>query len=159
LWQKDFEEKNKDSRSKYHKKYREENREHLNACARKNEKANPEKYQARRKKYIKKNLEKIAKRASDYRKANPEIFRYYTAKRLLAQLQRTPSWLTDFDNLKIKCIYQVAAMRTKESGQSWDVDHIIPLRGKVVSGLHVPSNLQVITTKENRQKNNNYIVS
>ena len=37
-----------------------------------------------------------------------------------------------------------------------EVDHIIPLRGELASGLHVESNLQVITADENRKKNNNY---
>jgi hypothetical protein len=72
--------------------------------------------------------------------------------------KRTPKWLTDFDHLHIKCLYQAAAMRTKESGMSWHVDHIIPLRGKLVSGLHVPSNMRVILGEENVSKNNIYEV-
>jgi hypothetical protein len=69
---------------------------------------------------------------------------------------RVPNWLTESDFLAIKCIYQVAAMRNANSDIKWSVDHIIPLNGKTVSGLHVPSNLQVIPLKENRAKWNHY---
>jgi hypothetical protein len=82
-----------------------------------------------------------------------------TAKRRAARIQRTPSWLTDFDKLKIKCIYAVATMLTRENKEEWTVDHIIPLQGKLVSGLHVPNNLQVMRGSENYSKINKFEVS
>jgi hypothetical protein len=54
--------------------------------------------------------------------------------------------------------YELAALRTKMFGFQWEVDHAIPLQGKKVSGLHVPTNLQVIPATMNRQKNNRYEV-
>jgi hypothetical protein len=158
-WQKDFEEKNKEHRAAYRKKYYEENKEHLLQKAAEYDKAHPEMIAAKSKKYREANAEKVAERCKKYRKKNPAIFSYHANKRALAKIQRTPQWLTEFDLLKIKCMYQLAAMRTKESGQDWHVDHIIPLRGKLVSGLHVPDNLQVIPATENRQKKNAYIVN
>lgn len=74
-------------------------------------------------------------------------------------MNRTPAWLTDFDRLKIKCIYSVAAMLTRENKEEWTVDHIIPLQGKLVSGLHVPNNLQVMRGSENYAKINKFEVS
>jgi len=70
--------------------------------------------------------------------------------------KRVPDWLTKDYILAMKCIYQVAAMRNANSDIKWSVDHIIPLNGKTVCGLHVPSNLQVIPLKENRAKYNHY---
>lgn len=80
------------------------------------------------------------------------------ARYVASKLQRTPNWLTEFDHIHIKALYQLAAMRTCESGFPWHVDHIIPLRGKNVSGLHIPSNMRVIPGKENVRKNNAYSV-
>ena len=57
--------------------------------------------------------------------------------RKLSKMQRTPAWLTDFDKLKMSCIYSVAAMLTRENKEPWHVDHIVPLQGKNVCGLHV----------------------
>ena len=93
-----------------------------------------------------------------YREQNKAIRAKLQMNRKSAKLQRTPSWLTEFDKLKIQCYYQVAAMRSKESGQTWHVDHIIPLQGKNVCGLHVLNNLQIIPAIENMRKNNHYEV-
>lgn len=94
--------------------------------------------------------------ASNWQKRNKGAVNANTRKRQAALLKRTPLWLTEFDFLKMKCLYQLAVMRTAESGEEWHVDHIIPLQGENVSGLHVPWNLQVIPATENLRKNNRY---
>lgn len=91
-----------------------------------------------------------------YREKNKAIRAKLQMNRKSAKLLRTPRWLTEFDRLKIQCYYQLAAMRNRESGQTWHVDHIIPLQGEFVSGLHVPSNLRVIPAIENMRKSNHY---
>jgi len=63
----------------------------------------------------------------------------------------TPSWA---NKKAIKEIYQSCIKATKETGIKHEVDHIIPLRGEFVSGLHVESNLQVIKAIDNRKKSN-----
>lgn len=104
----------------------------------------------------KENREKHLNTLKKYRDKNKPLRASLQMKRKAAKLQRTPSWLSEFDLLKIKCLYQVAAMRTKESGQEWQVDHIVPLQGKTVCGLHVPWNLQVIPAIDNLKKNNTF---
>jgi hypothetical protein len=116
-------------------------------------KANPDKIKANTAARYKNNPDKQKAASAAWDKANPGKATAKSNKRRSAKLQRTPAWLTPFDLLKIKCIYQVAAMRTRESGEVWHVDHIIPLQGKNVSGLHVPSNLQIIRGVENLKKN------
>lgn len=106
--------------------------------------------------YANKNRDKIRKIASNWQKNNKGKVNANTAIRHAAKMQRTPSWLSKHDKLHIKCLYQVAAMRSRESGQEWHVDHVYPLQGETVCGLHVPSNLQVIPAVDNLKKNNRY---
>ena len=80
----------------------------------------------------------------------------YQAKRRAAQLLRTPKWLSADDWFVIEEAYNLAQLRTQHFGFPWHVDHIIPLQGKFVSGLHVPNNLQVIPGEENSEKSNKY---
>ena len=78
------------------------------------------------------------------------------AKYRASKINRTPKWV-DKDHLwLIKQAYELAVLRTKMLGFTWHVDHIIPLNGKTVSGLHVIENIQVIPGVENLLKNNKY---
>jgi len=112
-----------------------------------------------------KNAEQQIVYRAKYRKNNPTYFKDYaqknkhlvnarTRQRQAAKLKRTPSWLTDVDFERMQTQYQLAVLLTKVTGSPWEVDHIIPLQGKLASGLHVPSNLQVIPMKQNRVKSN-----
>jgi hypothetical protein len=98
---------------------------------------------------------KASKRA--YKQRNPGRVLADTVRRRVAKINRTPTWLTADDNWMIEQVYALAALRTKMFGFSWHVDHIIPLQGKLVSGLHVPTNLQVIPGVENVRKANRYL--
>lgn len=78
-----------------------------------------------------------------------------TAKRRLSKMQRTPPWLDVVQNAEIEFTYEYCAV-LRSIGLNYHVDHIVPLQGKFVSGLHVPWNLQVIPAEENIQKANRF---
>lgn len=79
-----------------------------------------------------------------------------SANRRASQLQATPKWLTEYQKQGIALNYELARIITKELRLQMDVDHIIPLKGKNVCGLHVPWNLQIMCRSGNAQKKNNY---
>lgn len=71
-------------------------------------------------------------------------------RRIANQLQATPEWA---DRAAIRAIYKDAA-HLRKMGVDCEVDHIVPLRGKTVSGLHVHANMQIVSGAYNRQKGN-----
>ena len=107
--------------------------------------ANTDKIRERKKAWYEENRDRVCERQKAYRAANPDKERAKTAKRRAAKLQRTVEY-TDTD--KIKVYYNLT-----EPGLH--VDHIIPLQGNIVSGLHVHQNLQIIDGVENLSKHNN----
>lgn len=89
---------------------------------------------------------------------NPEktraMKRPANANRRASQLQRTPCWLTPEDWKRIKVKHAEARWMTVRTGIPHAVDHIYPLQGRLVSGLHVPANMRVIPARENSRKHN-----
>lgn len=78
------------------------------------------------------------------------------AARYAAKRQRIPPWSTKEDRAKIRSIYAECKRISRETGIQHHVDHIVPLVGKFVSGLHVPGNLQIILGSENCKKSNKW---
>ena len=138
--------------------------------------ANPELHEKKKalgREYYRKNKSQIRANILEWNRKNPEKVKLYakrvkqnnkgkanfhTAKRRYAKLQRTPHWLTADEHWMIKEAYDLSALRTKMFGFSWHVDHVIPLQGEKVSGLHVPTNLQVIPGTDNDVKGNKFEV-
>lgn len=117
------------------------------------------------------NKEKCAEAGQKWRQAHPEKCNEFSrawrdrnrdamntlkAKRRADVLSRLPKWLSSDEKWMIGQAYELAKLRTKITGFDWHVDHVIPLRGQTVSGLHTPYNLQVIPATMNLRKGNKY---
>lgn len=89
-------------------------------------------------------------------KNNKDKKNFICAKRRASKLKATPPWLTNDQLAEIANIYKQAKQLEKETGLKHHVDHIIPLQGKEVCGLHTPWNLQVLTAEENLKKGSKY---
>lgn len=87
-------------------------------------------------------------------RANKSAYLAKWAKRRAQSIQATPKWA---DLKAIDAIYAEAARQTEETGIQHEVDHIVPLQGKTVCGLHVGWNLQILTQKANRSKSNKWL--
>lgn len=86
-----------------------------------------------------------------YRKKYPWKVNEYKQRRQLHIKQATPGWAC---RETILSIYRQAHELTLKTGVLYSVDHIIPLKGKLVCGLHVEQNLRVIPMADNRVKGN-----
>lgn len=108
-------------------------------------------------------LERQAEWLKQYRAAEPDRFKRYEQTKYqrhyakivqrvrlrdAALKMRTPTWA---NREAIDAIYAEAQR------MNMTVDHIVPLRGKTVSGLHVEHNLQLLTREENARKGNRLI--
>lgn len=73
------------------------------------------------------------------------------------KLNATPKWLTKVQLGQIKGIYGVSNLISKLFDYKLHVDHITPLQGRIVSGLHVPWNLQILLGEDNVRKGNRFL--
>ena len=81
-----------------------------------------------------------------YRNNHPSRKRADCALRRCQKIKATPYWV---DKEELRRIYE-------NCPKGFQVDHIVPLNGKNVCGLHVPWNLQYLPAAENLKKANHY---
>jgi hypothetical protein len=89
--------------------------------------------------------------ARRWAKKNRAKIAAWSMRRHASKLRATPAWA---DHKAIEDVYALAEMMTGLLGRPYQVDHIVPLRSRLVSGLHVSNNLQVISAEENNLKSN-----
>ena len=135
---------------------------------------NREKLLKNQKDYIDRNKEKVRNTNAEYKTKNLEKCNLLTklwkqnnkskvntscSKRRAALNNAVPKWLTENDFWMIEQAYELAQERSKIFKFDWHVDHVIPLKGSNVCGLHTPYNLQVIPAKDNLRKRNFFITT
>ena len=108
-----------------------------------------------------KNPEKTRIRNREWEKRNPHKCTAKASRRRAEKAKRTLSFEVGSDLFyinkeAIEKIYSDRLRIQKELGEVMHVDHIVPLRGKKVSGLHVWYNLQILSGKENDRKGNKF---
>lgn len=121
--------------------------------------ANKDKVRADAKAWVAANPEKVKAKHLRHIKKHPEAYTARSVASVARRAKRVPQWLTSEDRWLMREAYNLAKLRTRMFGFTWEVDHIIPLRAKLASGLHVPTNLQVIPKTENRNKRNDYFLA
>lgn len=106
------------------------------------------------KEWRKRNSEHVRERERK-RYASDPYYKALNAEKASRRRACIPFWA---DKDKIRGIYMDARKMTKETGVVHHVDHVIPIKHRLVCGLHVPENLSVITAVDNLQKKNKFIV-
>lgn len=117
--------------------------------------ANKEKRAEQTRNWWKNNPHKNYLKVRKWQIENPAGVAAHKAARRAARNGATPSWV---DIKAVNLFYKQCREISDETGIPHHVDHIVPLRGKLVSGLHVPWNLQIIPAKENLVKANKFDV-
>ena len=106
--------------------------------------------------YRKNNAARIGVISKKWKTENKSKCVAYATDSKVKRLNRFPVWVAKEEKVKIAKLYARARKLTATLGVKHHVDHIIPLRGKKVSGFHVLSNLQILTAKDNMKKSNIY---
>lgn len=149
--------KNKDKMAAKEKRWRENNSQKIKKLREKWAANNPEKnkqvLEAARKKWRINNKDKIAKARKDWFARN-EGYRAAAAAKRRAREQK--AMLNTISTQDFKAIYLECSKISRRTGVQHNVDHIVPLQGQNVCGLHVPWNLQVITAEQNVSKSNKW---
>ena len=148
---------NPDAVKAYSKKYYWEN---LQACTERANKWVEQNYDyvlQRRREYYQKNLQKCRAVSKRWRDNNKERISIHNAinrpKRDERLIKATPEWV-DQGSIVIK--YKERDCLNRMTGLPHHVDHIVPLKGKNICGLHVPWNLRVILARDNLSKSNKW---
>lgn len=100
--------------------------------------------------------DKIATYQRKYYQTNKPKYLEAFFRRKTAKLKAAPSWLTQKHLEEISYIYPLRQEVNSLSDYEYEVDHIIPIQGKTVCGLHVPWNLQLLPKEVNRAKSNKF---
>lgn len=153
---KNYQKENADSVKEYKKNYDNTHKEEIKAKDKAWKEANPDRYKFLTSNYTNTHKEEIAFKDKIWREANPDKCNAYGAKRRAIKKNATLN-LPKEQNLLIGDFYKESSKLSRETGIPYEVDHIIPLQGEIVSGLHVPWNLRVVTKEENRKKSNKLI--
>lgn len=186
-YSKQYAERNAEKLRAYRAEYRAKNREDIlqkkktawhaqgeanKAALRARYAANPEKYRKLSKTAYEKRADAARAYAAEYRRTNKTavvagkkryavtnkgVVNAAVARRKAAKLQRTPVWA---DHERIRAYYDVCAFFNEVNGYvKYHVDHVIPLQGSAVSGLHTHTNLQILLASDNIRKRNCFEVS
>jgi hypothetical protein len=118
---------------------------------------NPDKSRETNRIWAKNNPDKVRKNIAQYRAKNRDKVTTWAVTAQIKRRHRVPKWLTKEDLRDIRAFYAMSRHLTEVTKIVWEVDHIVPLQGKTVSGLHVPSNLQVVPKDVNRTKRNEFL--
>jgi flagellar biosynthesis/type III secretory pathway protein FliH len=117
---------------------------------------NKQKITERTIKWQRENKEKYAEKSKRcYERTKHKKFAWQAFARA-AKRNAIPKWINEELKNEIQKFYVEARLKTRETGTKYEVDHIVPLMGETVCGLHVPWNLRVITQFENRSKRNSF---
>jgi len=149
--------KNRKENLEYHVRYRQENKEKVDAQIAEWHENHPESRLEARRAWKDRNRDRVRKENSEYKRKNRDKGARWAAKRRANLLKVSGYSNEDLNELVLQEAYTVAKKRTEATGVQYDVDHIIPLQGRNACGFHCWNNVQVIPRMDNLKKGNKLI--
>lgn len=132
----------------YVKKYNDQYKRYCKSWELKN------KERRKKQKSLREKTDKCKEYRRTWRQNNKDKTSAYCRNAQAMKINATPKWLTKGQIKEIELFYTHAHIAKKVLKEKFEVDHIVPLKGKTVCGLHVPWNLQILTESENCSKGN-----
>lgn len=151
-----YKEDNKESLKQYKELYRRENKERIAETNKSYTENNKDKILASKRTYVNSNREKVLESSRRYGRKNRAKYAGYAALRRARVASAQPRWLSPEDKLRMEHFWKLRELKSFVTGIEYEVDHIVPLNGSTVCGLHVPWNLELLPAKENRSKGARY---
>lgn len=155
---KQYAEKNKDVIREYKKKYHVDNREKILEKVKTYCENNKDKVQQKSHEYRLRTKEKKAEYDRWFSSVNKDYRNSLKTANRAKRIKRWVEWDTELTDLVCKEAYDLCDRLQLLTNHRWHVDHVVPLCGKKVSGLHVWNNIAVIPASVNLSKNNKFIV-
>ena len=138
-------------------KFQSQCKECMNAATKARRDAYPDKVAAEAKRFFEANRESEKLRCKVYRENNKDVIAAQAALRRSKIKNATPPWVTKQHKQDMRAMYTLAKKYKTVFGQDYHVDHIVPLSGKNICGLHVPWNLQLLLASVNHRKSNKHV--
>lgn len=138
--------------------YAQQNAERVAAKRREHYAQHRDEYKARAADWNAANSERRKQVAREWAARNPATVGANTRMRL-ARLSAASKWFGEFDRFVMQEAFALAKLRKAATGIKWEVDHVVPIAGRGVCGLHIGRNIQVIPMTANRRKSNSHAVA